>query len=141
LDSGLHYQLRISKDRLCRLYALWKKSVHTLDIATTDEELRAWGRSADELLNANIAEVTAGWGDNPKDDDDDDGDGVDQNLDEEDDMYIGLIVLVERPQRRLRMFAREVADRAQDRQSMNVRGGFPVPLLARLRVLPGVYDR
>ena len=91
-DAGLHYQLRISKDCLCRLYALWKKSVHTLDIAMTDDE---WGPSADELLNANIAEVMAGWGDNPMEDDDNDGDGADQNLDEEDNMDIGLINALE----------------------------------------------
>ena len=37
----------------------------------------------------------AGWGDNPMEDDDDDGNGADQNLDEEDDMDIGLINALE----------------------------------------------
>ena len=58
----------------------------------TDDE---WGPSADELLNANIAEVMAGWGDNPMEDNDNDSDGADQNLDEEDDMDIGLINALE----------------------------------------------
>jgi len=79
------------KDRLCRLCALWQKSVHTLDIAITGEELIGWGPNSDELLNANIAEVTAAWGDDPFEDEDDD----DENLNGEDDIDIGLINALE----------------------------------------------
>ena len=88
---GLRYQLGILKDHLCRLCALWQKSVHTLDIAIMDEELVEWGPNADELLNAKIAEVTAAWGDDPTEDDGND----DENLDEEDDIDIGLINVLE----------------------------------------------
>jgi len=78
---------------LCRLCALWKKSVHSLDIAVANEELLEWGPTTDELLSANIAEVTAAWGDTPMEDDDDGED--DQNLDREDEMDIGLINALE----------------------------------------------
>jgi hypothetical protein len=42
-------------------------------------------------LNANIAEVTAAWGDDPIEDEDDD----DENLNGEDDIDIGLINALE----------------------------------------------
>ena len=55
---------------------LWKKSVRALDITMTDDELDLWGPSADELLNANITEVTAAWGDNVEEEEEEEADSI-----------------------------------------------------------------
>jgi len=95
-DVGLCYQIGIVKDSLCRLCALWQRSVHTLDISATDEELDPWGPNEDEILRADIAAVTAAWGNNSIEDDGDDDDEVSvMNLDEEEEMDIGLIDALE----------------------------------------------
>ncbi|KIM34886.1 hypothetical protein M413DRAFT_32940 [Hebeloma cylindrosporum] len=91
-DVGLRYQLGIVKDSLCRLCAIWQRSVHTLDIATADEELDLWGPSEDEILSADIAAVTAALGNDPIEDDDEDSVA---DLDEEEEMDIGLITALE----------------------------------------------
>jgi hypothetical protein len=79
------------KDSLCRLCVLWKKSVRSLDIAVADDELDPWGPNADELLNANIVEVTAAWGDDEEEEEEEE-DGI---VDGEEDMDIGLINALE----------------------------------------------
>jgi hypothetical protein len=89
-DAGLRYQIGILKDSLCRLCALWQGSVHTLDISAMNEELDPWGPTEDEVLRADIAAVTAAWGNDPIEDDNDDEASV-VSLDEEEDMDIGLI--------------------------------------------------
>jgi len=84
------------KDSLCCLCTLWQRSVHTLDISAADEELDPWGPNEDEILRADIVAVMAAWGNNSIEDDGDDDDEVSvMNLDEEEEMDIGLINTLE----------------------------------------------
>jgi len=93
-DAGLHYQIGILKDSLCRLCALWQGSVHMLDISVMNEELDPWGPTEDEVLHADITAVMVAWGNDPIEDDNDDKASA-VSLDKEEDMDIGLINALE----------------------------------------------
>ena len=65
-----------------------------LNISAMNEELDPWGPTEDEVLRADIAVVTAAWGNDPIEDDNNDEASV-VSLDEEEDMDIGLINALE----------------------------------------------
>jgi hypothetical protein len=59
-----------------------------------NEELDPWDLTEDEVLHADIAVVTAAWGNNPIENDNDDKASV-MSLDEEEDIDVGLINALE----------------------------------------------
>ncbi|KAG6905344.1 hypothetical protein DXG01_003327, partial [Tephrocybe rancida] len=57
-DEAILYHPELRQTSLCRLCALWQKSVNALDSGDI-ESLPLWGPSTDDILPATVAEVTA----------------------------------------------------------------------------------
>ncbi|KAJ6538683.1 hypothetical protein DFH09DRAFT_1323637 [Mycena vulgaris] len=87
-ERAIQYQFQLRRQELLQLCVLWKKSLDQL--AFNDESLPEWGPTREELLDCQIAEVTASWGDG-YDSDEDDG----MNDDEDDDLF-QVLAAVER---------------------------------------------
>lgn len=57
-DDSLCYELGLRRAALCRLCAIWQKSVQSLDFGDA-ESLPPWGPSADEILAARMTLASA----------------------------------------------------------------------------------
>ncbi|KAG6905812.1 hypothetical protein DXG01_000595 [Tephrocybe rancida] len=75
-DESILYHLELCRASLCRLCAVWQKSIQSLDSGYSDS-LPPWGPLTEEILAATVAEVTASVNDdfddeefvhNPEDD-------------------------------------------------------------------------
>jgi hypothetical protein len=52
------YQLRLQREELCRICAIWKRKVRSLP---DGDDGNLWGPSDVELHNASVSEITGRW--------------------------------------------------------------------------------
>jgi hypothetical protein len=82
-SGAIRYQFELRRKELIQLCVLWKKS---LDRIPFDEaNLPEWGPTREELLECQINDVTASWGDGydseeEEEEEDDDDDGLFETL-------------------------------------------------------------
>lgn len=86
-DEGIRYQIKLRKDKLCSIYAVWTRSVR--QVPAGDLPLPPWGPSSDDLLAAQQALTTPSFGrkvhteDDPLEDDNTDTSTEGEDSDDE----------------------------------------------------------